>query len=121
MAPRRRASTHVATAQSPKNVEKRPCQWIIQVSVSPPLKLRRWTTSPVPDDPGCGPDAVTTVPRKRTHAAMGKSDRVASTTVRSLAAAASGSWRERQASDTAPARMTIESRKWPITHPGASP
>src|SRR3954471_22228804 len=53
-----------------------------QVIVSPPWKLRRVTTSS-PDAPGCGPDAVATVPMNRTHAASGTSARVAITVRRS--------------------------------------
>src|SRR3954468_8328168 len=107
----RRASHHVATASSPSAAARTPWRSTSHVSVPPPRKSKRCTTSPVPEPPACGPAAVAAVPAKIVTAPSTNIAHTARAVVRSAVGGSSGpnAGRARQASAAAATSTSIDS------------
>src|SRR4051794_14211009 len=110
-AERRRAIHHVATASSPRAAARAPWRSTSQVRVPPPRKSKRWTMSPVPAPPACGPAAVAAVPAKIVTAPSANIVHTARAVVRSAVGGSSGPYagRARQASAAAATSTSIDS------------
>ena len=115
--------TSTAIASTPSAAASAPWRSISQPTVSAPLNASRSTTSPVPEPPACGPGGGRGGAREQRHAAEREQrpHPARHRPGRPRARPGCHAGRARQTSAPAATRITIESAKWAITQPGASP